>query len=274
MCGEGGLETRNRRHAEGSGASQQKVPTDDEAGFAWSFNCHGPAMTEAETPSVEPNPSSSEARTATRDEALAPFHVSRETSDRLTRFIALLCERQLRMNLVASSTIPQVWTRHVADSLQLLALAPDARRWVDLGSGAGFPGIVIACALADMPGAHLDLVESIGKKVAFLGEAVAATGAPATVHHARIEAVAPELAGHVDIVTARALAPLSSLLTMINPFMEKGAKALLHKGQDVDAELTEAAKYWNIDYDAVPSQTDPRGRILVVRRLKRRGRKL
>jgi 16S rRNA (guanine527-N7)-methyltransferase len=210
---------------------------------------------------------------AERDAALAPFNVSRETSDRLTRFVALLCERQQRMNLVASSTIPQVWTRHVADSLQLLALAPEARRWADLGSGAGFPGLVIACALADVPGAHVDLVESIGKKAAFLAEAAAATGAPATVHHARIEAVAPKLAGHVDIVTARALAPLSSLLTMINPFTEKGAKALLQKGQDVAAELTEAAKYWTIDYDAVPSQTDARGRILVVRRLKRRGRK-
>ena len=81
-------------------------------------------------------------------------------------------------------------------------------------------------------------------------------------------------AGHAATLAARALAPLSSLLTMINPFMEKGAKALLPKGQDVDVELTEAAKYWTIDYDAVPSQTDPRGRILVVRRLKRRGRKL
>jgi 16S rRNA (guanine527-N7)-methyltransferase len=235
-------------------------------------------MTEGEATSLETNPSSPDAMTAARDQALAPFDVSRETSERLTRFVALLCERQQRMNLVASSTIPQVWTRHVADSLQLLSLAPEARRWADLGSGAGFPGLVIACALADVTGAdagaHVDLVESIGKKAAFLGEAVAATGAPATVHHARIEAVAPQLAGHVDIVTARALAPLSSLLTVISPFMEKGAKALLHKGQDVDAELTEAAKYWNIDYDAVPSQTDPRGRILVVRRLKRRGRKL
>ena len=231
-------------------------------------------MTAGEATSLKPDPSSQEATTAIRDQALAPFHVSRETSDRLAHFVALLCERQKQMNLVASSTIPQVWTRHVADSLQLLALAPEARRWVDLGSGAGFPGVVIACALADAPGAHVDLVESIGKKAAFLTEAVAATTAPATVHHARIEAVAPNLAGHVDIVTARALAPLSSLLTMINPFMEKGAKALLQKGQDVDAELTEAAKYWNIDYDAVPSQTDPRGRILVVRRLKRRGRKL
>jgi 16S rRNA (guanine527-N7)-methyltransferase len=230
-------------------------------------------MTTSGTGASELAAASAEAMSADRDLALTPFHVSRETSDRLTRFVALLCERQQRMNLVASSTIPQVWTRHVADSLQLLALAPEARRWVDLGSGAGFPGVVIACVLADTPGAHVDLVESIGKKAAFLTEAVAATGAAATVHHARIEAATSKLAGNVDIVTARALAPLGTLLTMINPFMEKGAKALLHKGQDVDAELTEAAKYWTIDYDAVPSQTDPRGRILVVRRLKRRGRK-
>jgi 16S rRNA (guanine527-N7)-methyltransferase len=228
-------------------------------------------MTESEATSSETNPASSEA--ADRDQALAPFHVSRETSDRLSRFVALLCERQQRMNLVAASTVPRVWTRHVADSLQLLSLAPEARRWADLGSGAGFPGMVIACAMADIPGSHVDLIESIGKKAAFLGEAVTATGAPATVHHARVEVVTPHLARNVDIVTARALAPLSTLLTMINPFIEKGAKALLHKGQDVDAELTEAAKYWTIDYDAVPSQTDPRGRILVVRRLKRRGRK-
>jgi 16S rRNA (guanine527-N7)-methyltransferase len=231
-------------------------------------------MTEGGSPASNHDPASDGAMLEQRDAALAPFHVSRETSDRLTRFVTLLCERQQRMNLVASSTIPAVWTRHVADSLQLLAIAPEARRWADLGSGAGFPGLVIACALADVPGAHVDLAESIGKKAVFLSEAVVATGAPATVHHARIEAVAPKLAGNVDIVTARALAPLSTLLTMINPFIEKGAKAMLHKGQDVDAELTEAAKYWIIDYDAVTSQTDPRGRIIVVRRLKRRGRKL
>ena len=218
----------------------------------------------------EPTRVSTKVISSERDSALRPFHVSRETAERLTRFIALLCERQERMNLVASSTIPQVWTRHVADSLQLLSLAPEARRWADLGTGAGFPGLVIACALADVPNAHVDLVESIGKKAAFLIEAVAATGAPATVHHARVEAVAPTLVGHVDIVTARALAPLNALLTMINPFLDKGAKALLHKGQDVAAELTQAAKYWNIEHDAVPSQTDPRARILVVRHLERR----
>jgi 16S rRNA (guanine527-N7)-methyltransferase len=205
-----------------------------------------------------------------RDRALAPFHVSRETSERLTRFVALLLERQKAMNLIASSTIPVVWTRHVADSLQLLGLARDARRWTDLGSGAGFPGLVIACALADTPGAHVDLIESVGKKAAFLREAIGDIGLPATVHHARIEEIAPRLAATTEIVTARAVAPLKDLLTMINPFLEKGAKALLLKGQDVDAELTQAAKYWTIDYTAVPSETNPAGRILVVRGLERR----
>jgi 16S rRNA (guanine527-N7)-methyltransferase len=205
-----------------------------------------------------------------RDRALAPYHVSRETSERLTRFVAFLLERQKAMNLIASSTIPMVWTRHVADSLQLLPLAPDARRWVDLGSGAGFPGLVIASALADTPGAHVDLVESVGKKAAFLREAIQNIALPATVHHARIEEIAPRLAAKTEIVTARAVAPLKDLLTMINPFFEKGAKALLLKGQDVDAELTQAAKYWTIDYTAVPSETNPAGRILVVRGLERR----
>src|SRR5580704_11362235 len=101
---------------------------------------------------------------AARDRVLAPFHVSRETSERLNRFIALLLDRQRHTNLIASSTIPAVWTRHVADSLQPLPLAPQARRWADLGSGGGFPGIVIACALAETPGSHIHLIESIGKK--------------------------------------------------------------------------------------------------------------
>jgi len=207
---------------------------------------------------------------AARDHALAPFHVSRETSQHLSRFVDLLLERQQQMNLIASSTIPHVWTRHVADSLQLLPLAPQALHWADLGSGAGFPGMVIACALADTPGAHVHLIESIGKKAAFLRDAVRETGVPATVHHGRIEDVAPRLAGEIDIVTARALAPLNELLTIINPFLERGAQALLLKGQDIDAELTQAAKYWTIEHTAVPSQTSPTGRIMIVRRLKRR----
>jgi 16S rRNA (guanine527-N7)-methyltransferase len=205
-----------------------------------------------------------------RDHALAPFHVSRETSQRLIRFVELLLDRQQQMNLIASSTVRHVWTRHVADSLQLLPLAPQARRWADLGSGGGFPGMVIACALAESPGAHVHLIESIGKKAAFLRDAVRETGVPATVHHRRVEDIAPRLAGEIDIVTARALAPLNELLTMISPFVERGAQALLLKGQDIDAELTQAAKYWIIEHSSVPSQTSPTGRIMIVRRLQRR----
>jgi 16S rRNA (guanine527-N7)-methyltransferase len=207
---------------------------------------------------------------AERHRALAPFRVSRETSQRLSRFIELLLDRQSHTNLIASSTIPVIWTRHVADSLQLLALAPEARRWVDLGSGAGFPGMVIACALAETPSAHVHLIESIAKKATFLRDAVRETGVPATVHHGRIEDIAPRLAGEIDIVTARALAPLNELLTMINPFIERGAQGLLLKGQDIDAELTQAAKYWTIEHTAVPSQTSPAGRVMIVRRLQRR----
>jgi 16S rRNA (guanine527-N7)-methyltransferase len=205
-----------------------------------------------------------------RDQVLAPFHVSRETSQHLSRFVDLLLDRQQQMNLIASSTIPHIWTRHVADSLQLLPLAPHARRWADLGSGGGFPGMVLACALAENPGAHVHLIESIGKKAAFLREAVRETAAPATVHHGRIEDIAPRLTGEIDIVTARAVAPLNELLTMISPFVERGAQALLLKGQDIDAELTRAAKYWIIEYSIVPSQTSPTGRIMIVRHLQRR----
>jgi 16S rRNA (guanine527-N7)-methyltransferase len=201
---------------------------------------------------------------------LAPFHVSRETSERLTQFVALLLERQKTLNLIAPSTIPTIWTRHVADSLQLFPLAPQAKRWADLGSGGGFPGLAIACALADTPGAHVDLIESTGKKAAFLSEVVQELHLPATVHRGRIEDVAPRLAGNVEIATARAIAPLKELLTLIAPLLEKGAQALLLKGQDVESELTEATKYWNIDHVAVPSQTNPAGRILVVRHLARR----
>jgi len=201
---------------------------------------------------------------------MGAFHVSRETSERLTRYVALLLERQKTLNLIAPSTIPTVWSRHVADSLQLMPLAPGALRWADLGSGGGFPGVVIACALADRPGGHVDLVESIGKKAAFLTDVVQELGLPATVHRGRIEDVAPRLAGNVEIVTARAVAPLKELLTLIKPLLEKGAQALLLKGQDVESELTEAAKYWNIDHVAVPSQTNAAGRILVVRHLARR----
>src|SRR5580698_6080852 len=123
---------------------------------------------------------------ADRDRALALTPVSRETSDRLDRFVDQLLIWQQRINLIAPSTIPVLWTRHIADSLQLLALAPGAKIWADFGSGAGFPGLVLACALAETPGALVHLVESNSKKAAFLREAVRATGAPAKIHAVRV----------------------------------------------------------------------------------------
>jgi 16S rRNA (guanine527-N7)-methyltransferase len=207
---------------------------------------------------------------ANRAEAVALIGpaVSRETWTRLDRFIDLLLARQKTMNLIGPSTIPQLWTRHVADSLQLLALAPTARTWIDLGSGAGFPGLVIACALADTPRAKVHLVESTQKKAAFLREVSQALSLPALVHARRIEEFRPR--AKFDVVTARALAPLDKLLGYANPLLKSGAVGLFAKGQDVEAELTQAAKSWSIEAELTPSKTDPNGRIVLVRRAVKR----
>jgi 16S rRNA (guanine527-N7)-methyltransferase len=207
---------------------------------------------------------------ADRARALALVPVSRETAARLNCFVKLLLQWQDKTNLIAPSTIPTIWTRHIADSLQLLALAPGAKCWVDLGAGAGFPGLVIACALADEPGARVHLVESNAKKAAFLREAVRQVGAPALVHAVRIEDFVKNFEERPDVVCARALAPLEVLLELAHPLLKTGAKGLFPKGQDVDAELTRASKCWSMDVELVPSKTNSRARIVVVRGLQRR----
>jgi 16S rRNA (guanine527-N7)-methyltransferase len=207
---------------------------------------------------------------ADREAALALVGVSRETLARLDRFVATLLTWQKRINLIAPATVAEIWTRHVADSLQLIPLAPSARVWLDLGSGGGFPGIVIACALAEKPGARVHLIESTGKKAAFLREAVRVTGAPAIVHKARIEQMGTRLEESIEVVTARALAPLTDLLQLAEPWLKSGAQALFPKGQDVGAELTEASRYWNIEAMLAPSKTDPHARIVKVDRSLRR----
>jgi 16S rRNA (guanine527-N7)-methyltransferase len=203
--------------------------------------------------------------TADRARGLGLTPVSRETEARLDRFVALLLQWQQRMNLIAASTELTIWTRHVADSLQLLDLAPGAKIWVDLGSGGGFPGLAIACALADTPGARVHLVESIGKKAAFLREAVYETGAPAIVHAERTADFVKHAPDRIDVVTARALAPLTKLLAEASPLLKTGTIGLFPKGQDVAAELTEAAKCWKIQMSLMPSRTDPKARIVVAR---------
>ena len=205
-----------------------------------------------------------------RARALALTPVSRETAARLDRFVELLLEWQQRINLIAPSTEPILWTRHIADSLQLVALAPEARIWVDLGSGGGFPGLVIACALAETLGARVHLVESIQKKAHFLSEAARTIAAPVEVHAERISDFVKHAPGHIDVVTARALAPLNELLEQAYPLLKTGAQGLFLKGQDVDAELTEASKCWTIQADLVPSRTNPRSRIVLVNRVRSR----
>jgi 16S rRNA (guanine527-N7)-methyltransferase len=207
---------------------------------------------------------------ADRARALALTPVSDSALARLDRYVALLLAWQNRINLIAPSTVPEIWTRHVADSLQLLAFAPDAKIWLDFGSGGGFPGLAVACVLADRPGAHVHLVESNTKKAAFLREAARVAGAPITVHAVRIGNVGESFSGPADVVSARALAALKHLCDEAAPYIRLGALGLFLKGQDVDAELTEAAKYWRIEAEKAPSRTSPDGRIVIIRGLEPR----
>jgi 16S rRNA (guanine527-N7)-methyltransferase len=208
---------------------------------------------------------------ADRARALALTPVSRETAERLDRFVALLLEWQARTNLVASSTLPHAWTRHIADSLQLLDLAPAARVWVDLGSGGGFPGLVLACALADRPSATVHLVESNNKKSAFLRQAQRVTGAPVVVHAERIESFTQNFRGPADAVTARALAPIKPLFELAFPLLRTGGGVgLFPKGRNADAELKEASKFWKMHATLVPSRTERDGRIILLQDLERR----
>ena len=201
---------------------------------------------------------------ADKAEALRLTPVSRETLTRLETFVDLLLQWQRTTNLISPATISNLWTRHVADSLQLLDLAPAAKVWVDFGSGGGFPGIPVGCALAGRPGAKVHLVESNGKKAAFLREAIRVTGIPAVVHARRIEDCGNSFGDKIDVVSARALAPLKILCDQAFPLIAKGAVGLFPKGQDVAAELTEAAKYWRVEARTVPSRTSPDGCIVVI----------
>jgi 16S rRNA (guanine527-N7)-methyltransferase len=186
--------------------------------------------------------------------------------DALRRFVALLRTWQRTHNLVAQSTLADVWTRHIADSLQLLQHAPeDFREWVDLGSGAGFPGLVIAIACKDDPERHFTLVESNAKKAAFLRAAVRESGANVTVAAARVEAHAATMEGQGDVVSARALAPLRELLALAAPYVGSDGVMLFLKGQDAVQELEAAFRSWRFDVVSSASVTDSRGCILAIR---------
>ncbi|PTM40433.1 16S rRNA (guanine(527)-N(7))-methyltransferase RsmG [Bosea sp. 124] len=205
-----------------------------------------------------------------RGRALRLTPVSRETEERLALLVSELARWQAAKNLVSSATLTDVWTRHIADSLQLCGLAPEASRWLDLGSGGGFPGLVIGICLAEQPGGRIDLVESNSRKCAFLRHAARLTGAPVTVHAARIDDVIGDFVGRVDVVTARALAPLPQLLEWCKDLLRTGTLGLFPKGQHLDTELTEASRYWKIQASTVSSVTDGAARILMVRAAEKR----
>ena len=204
-----------------------------------------------------------------RQRGLSLTPVSRETEERLAILVAELERWQRAKNLVSTATLDEVWTRHIADSLQLFDHAPEARRWLDLGSGGGFPGLVLGIRLAEV-GGHIDLVESNARKCAFLRHAARLTGAAVTVHAARIEDAMPQFLGKVDVVTARALAPLPLLLDWCKDLLRTGVIGVFPKGQHLDAELTEASKYWKIQASTFPSVTDSAARILVIRNAQKR----
>jgi len=199
-----------------------------------------------------------------RAEALRLTPVSRETLERLDRYIEQVVRWSSSKNLVAPSTLPFLWTRHVADCLQLVPYLGDDVVIADLGSGAGYPGLVLAAALADKPGAMIHCIESKIGKAAFLREAARICGLPVTVHARRIEDVVPDLCGSVRVVTARALAPLSDLLRLSHPLLKSGARAVFLKGQDVERELTDASICWRLMVERKASVTDPRGQVLLV----------
>jgi 16S rRNA (guanine527-N7)-methyltransferase len=194
------------------------------------------------------------------------LNVSRESWIRLGTYVDLLLRWQERINLISPNTIPDVWERHILDSLQALPHLPTGTTsFADLGSGGGTPALPLAIA----SGAHVHLYESNGKKAAFLREALRETGTTGTVHNIRLENIKTEPLPKVQAVTARALAPLPLLLDLAEPFLSAGACGVFHKGQDVDAELTQAQKSWRIQSDTQQSVTDSRAVILIVKEAKR-----
>jgi len=208
-------------------------------------------------------------RDASPEEICTRFDVSRESLEGLKIYAAVLLKWQAKINLIGPATADDIWHRHIADGLQLLPILEQqagVQNVVDLGSGGGVPGLVVAIA---RPNWKLHLVESNKKKAAFLLEAARQAGVKPQIHGGRIEAVDPSSLGPIDWVTARALAPLPQLLELAFPLL-KTARGLFHKGQDVDAELTLATKCWNIEYQRHPSLIDDQSSLLEIVQVRRR----
>ncbi|MDH3263955.1 MAG: 16S rRNA (guanine(527)-N(7))-methyltransferase RsmG [Paracoccaceae bacterium] len=198
-----------------------------------------------------------------RAAVLAALDVSRETTARLDAYAALLAKWNHAINLVARSTLPELWIRHILDSAQLLEFVPKgARHLVDLGSGGGFPGLVIAILAAETrPEMRVTLVEADLRKATFLNNVVRETGLTARVCGERIESLAPMKA---DVLSARALAPLVELLSHAERHLAKGGLAIFPKGASHEAEIAEALERWRFSVQKHPSRTDPEAVLLCI----------
>ncbi|WP_245276326.1 16S rRNA (guanine(527)-N(7))-methyltransferase RsmG [Methylocapsa aurea] len=192
--------------------------------------------------------------------------LSPECLRRLSIYAEILKKWQPIINLVGNSSLDDLWTRHFADSLQVSNAAPLARRWLDLGSGGGFPGLVTAIRYADEPDARIHLIDSDQRKCAFLREVSRETGAQAVIHCGRIEKITPDFHEPIDAVSARALAPLPILLGYAGKFIEKGAIGVFSKGQQAEAELTDESAARKYLLTTIASQTSPSARLVLVRR--------
>ncbi|MEJ5020672.1 16S rRNA (guanine(527)-N(7))-methyltransferase RsmG [Ochrobactrum vermis] len=195
--------------------------------------------------------------------------VSRETVERLIAFEEMFRKWSKAINLASPSTLDELWTRHILDSAQLFPLASDATRWLDIGSGGGFPGIVTAAFLAEHPGSAIDLIESAGKKAAFLRTAAGHLRVPARIHSARIEAMWQKIETP-QVVTARALASLNDLFGLTEPWLTAGAKALFQKGRDYQREIDESRVGWSFDLVQHQSAIDQASVILEISNLRRK----
>jgi 16S rRNA (guanine527-N7)-methyltransferase len=193
--------------------------------------------------------------------------VSRETLARMKTYAEMLEDWNARHNLVSRASLADVWRRHFWDSAQLAPLIPQGvRSLIDLGSGAGFPGLILAELLKDRPQFRVVLVEATAKKCQFLQCVAERLALPVQIRNARVEELLPEI---FDVITARACAPLPELLAYAQRFWSKGTRGFFHKGQNLAVELTQAGKSWRIKAEQHPSRSDPAGVILEIRELQR-----
>jgi 16S rRNA (guanine527-N7)-methyltransferase len=202
---------------------------------------------------------------------LGGVNVSRETTQDLEAFVDLVTKWTPKINLIAKGSVADIWARHVIDSVQLYQYAPQTyKKWVDLGSGGGFPGIIMAVIAKEKhPDAHFSLIESDQRKAVFLRTAARELVLPVTVVAERIEHAAPQIA---DVVSARALASLSSLLPLAHRHMRDGGICLIHKGKQAAQEVADAQEYWSFDLEDHASFTDPEARLLVIQRISTRAK--